>query len=46
MIRKSVEHHSHELIFALVVCNPLLQYKEDIINTSYHYYKSMLFGFD
>lgn len=46
MIRKSVEHHSHELIFALVVCNPLLQYKEDIINTSYHYYKSMLFGCD
>lgn len=46
MIRKNVEHHSHELIFALVVCNSLLQYKEDIINTSYHYYKSMLFGCD
>jgi len=46
MVRKNVEHHSHELIFALVVCNSLLQYKEDIINTSYHYYKSMLFGCD
>lgn len=43
MMRKSVEHHSHELIFALVLCNPLLQYK-DIVDSSYDHYKSMLFG--
>jgi|TARA_B110000114_G_scaffold64841_1_gene68956 hypothetical protein len=46
IMRKSVEHNSHELIFALVVCNPLLHYKEDIIHSSYEYYKHMLFGCD
>ena len=41
-MRKSIEYHSHELIFALSLCNKTISTKEHIMNANYQDYKHML----
>lgn len=41
-MRKSIEYHSHELIFALSLCNTTISTKEHIMNANYQDYKHIL----